>query len=246
MKRLEVRDLSVDFGPRRVVDRISFSIDAGERLALVGESGSGKTVTALSLLRLVEAARLSGEILFEGRKVLELAPAALQQLRGRDIAVVFQEPMTALNPVLTVGDQIAESVQLHEGLNRERAWAAAVEAMRGVGIEAPEQRAASYPHQLSGGQRQRVMIAMALACSPKLLIADEPTTALDVMVQAQARRQVAQEVENLALDGHVEGGRRLVGDQELRPADERHGDHRALLHPARELEIGRASCRERV
>ena len=185
MKRLEVRDLSVDFGPRRVVDRISFSIDAGERLALVGESGSGKTVTALSLLRLVEAARLSGEILFEGRKVLELSPTDLQQLRGRDIAVVFQEPMSALNPVLTVGDQIAESVQIHERFDRDDAWAAAVEAMRGVGIEEPEQRAASYPHQLSGGQRQRAMIAMALACNPKLLIADEPTTALDATIRMQ-------------------------------------------------------------
>lgn len=185
MKRLEVRDLSIAFGPRRVVDRVSFSIDAGERLALVGESGSGKTVTALSLLRLVEAARLTGEILFEGRKVLEMPAADLQQLRGRDIAVVFQEPMTALNPVLTVGDQIAESLQLHEALTHEQAWTGAVEAMRGVGIESPEERARSYPHQLSGGQRQRAMIAMALACNPKLLIADEPTTALDATIRLQ-------------------------------------------------------------
>jgi microcin C transport system ATP-binding protein len=185
VKRLEVRDLSIDFGARRVVDEVSFSVDAGERLALVGESGSGKTVTALSLLRLVEAAHVSGEIVFEGRKVLDLSPAELQQLRGRDIAVIFQEPMTALNPVLTVGDQIAESLQLHEGLNREQAWAAAVQAMRGVGIEAPEERARSYPHQLSGGQRQRAMIAMALACNPKLLIADEPTTALDATIRMQ-------------------------------------------------------------
>ena len=123
MKRLEVRDLSIEFGDRRVVDRVSFSIDAGERLALVGESGSGKTVTALSLLRLVESARLTGEIHFEGRDVLAMPPAELQQLRGRDIAVIFQEPMTALNPVFTVGDQIAESLQLHEGLDLERARA---------------------------------------------------------------------------------------------------------------------------
>jgi microcin C transport system ATP-binding protein len=183
--RLEVKDLSIDFGTRRVVDHVSFSIADGERLALVGESGSGKTVTALSLLRLVEAARLTGDIGFEGRDVLGMTAAELHQLRGRDIAVIFQEPMTALNPVFTVGDQIAESVQLHEGVTREQARAAAVEAMRRVGIEEPERRARSYPHQLSGGQRQRAMIAMALACNPKLLIADEPTTALDATIRLQ-------------------------------------------------------------
>jgi microcin C transport system ATP-binding protein len=185
MKRLEVRDLTVEFGSRRVVDRISFSIDAGERMALVGESGSGKTVTALSLLRLIEAARLSGEILFEGRNVLGMSEAELHGLRGRDIAVIFQEPMTALNPVFTVGDQIAESLQLHEGMNSEQARAGAVQAMARVGIDEPERRARSYPHQLSGGQRQRAMIAMALACNPKLLIADEPTTALDATIRLQ-------------------------------------------------------------
>jgi microcin C transport system ATP-binding protein len=185
MKRLEVRDLSVAFGRRTVVNRVSFSIDSGERLALVGESGSGKTVTALSLLRLVEGARLTGEVLFEGRDVLGLAAAELQQMRGRDIAVIFQEPMTALNPVFTVGDQIAESLQIHEGLDYARARAGAIEAMVRVGIEEAERRARSYPHQLSGGQRQRAMIAMALACSPKLLIADEPTTALDATIRLQ-------------------------------------------------------------
>src|SRR3954454_12111799 len=133
MKRLEVRNLSVEFGTRRVVDRVSFSIDAGERLALVGESGSGKTVTALSLLRLIESARLSGEILFEGRSILGMSQPQLHALRGRDIAVIFQEPMTALNPVLRVGDQIAESLQLHEGMNREQARAGAVAAMHRVG-----------------------------------------------------------------------------------------------------------------
>ncbi|MGZ5094671.1 MAG: ABC transporter ATP-binding protein [Burkholderiales bacterium] len=185
MKRLEVRDLTVEFGSRRVVDRVSFSIDAGERMALVGESGSGKTVTALSLLRLIEAARLSGGILFEGRNVLAMSEAELHQLRGRDIAVIFQEPMTALNPVFTVGDQIAESLQLHEGMSRQQARAGAVQAMARVGIDEPERRARSYPHQLSGGQRQRAMIAMALACNPKLLIADEPTTALDATIRLQ-------------------------------------------------------------
>ena len=185
MTRLEVTELSIDFGSRRVVDRASFSIADGERLALVGESGSGKTVTALSLLRLVEAARVTGDILFEGRHVLQMTGPELQQLRGRDIAMIFQEPMTALNPVFTVGDQIAESLQLHEGLGGEAARAGAVAAMRRVGIEEPERRARSYPHQLSGGQRQRAMIAMALACNPKLLIADEPTTALDVSIRIQ-------------------------------------------------------------
>jgi len=182
---LEVRDLSIDFGPRRVVDRASFTLDAGEKFALVGESASGKTVTALSTLRLIENARLSGQIFFDGKDVLRMSPGELHALRGRDIAVIFQEPMTALNPIYTVGDQIVESLVLHTALRGPAAWAKAVEAMRRVGIDEPERRARSYPHQLSGGQRQRAMIAMALACNPKLLIADEPTTALDVTIQAQ-------------------------------------------------------------
>jgi len=185
MSLLEVRDLSIDFGPRRVVHGASFSLDAGEKLALVGESASGKTVTALSTLRLLEHARLSGEILFNGKSVLAMSPDELHQLRGRDIAVIFQEPMTALNPIYTVGDQIVESLVLHTPLRGAAAWAEAEEAMRRVGIDEPERRARSYPHQLSGGQRQRAMIAMALACNPKLLIADEPTTALDVTIRLQ-------------------------------------------------------------
>jgi microcin C transport system ATP-binding protein len=185
VKRLEVRGLSIDFGSHRVVHEVSFDIDAGERLALVGESGSGKTVTALSLLRLVEAARVDGEIAFEGRSVLAMGEDELHELRGHDIAVIFQEPMTALNPVMTVGDQIAESLQLHQALGLDGARRGAVDAMRRVGIDEPERRARSYPHQLSGGQRQRAMIAMALACNPKLLIADEPTTALDATIRLQ-------------------------------------------------------------
>ena len=185
MSLLEVRDLCVDFGKRRVVDRASFTLDAGEKLALVGESGSGKTVTALSLLRLVEAARLSGEITFDSKSVLQLPGPALQAMRGRDIAVIFQEPMTALNPIYTVGRQIAETLQLHMGMNAAQASAGAVAALERVGIPEPEARARSYPHQLSGGQRQRAMIAMALACNPRLLIADEPTTALDVAIRLQ-------------------------------------------------------------
>jgi microcin C transport system ATP-binding protein len=182
---LEVKDLSIDFGPRRVVHGASFTLDAGEKLALVGESASGKTVTALSTLRLIENARLQGSIRFEGREVLTMPPDELHQLRGRDIAVIFQEPMTALNPIYTVGDQIVESLELHTPLRGAAAWAEAVEAMRRVGVDDPGRRARSYPHQLSGGQRQRAMIAMALACKPKLLIADEPTTALDVTIRLQ-------------------------------------------------------------
>jgi microcin C transport system ATP-binding protein len=185
MSLLEVRDLSVEFGARRVVDRVSFTLEAGEKLALVGESASGKTVTALSTLRLIENAKLEGSILFQGKEVLTMPPEELHQLRGRDIAVIFQEPMTALNPIYTVGDQIVESLELHTDLRGAAAWAEAVEAMRRVGVDEPERRARSYPHQLSGGQRQRAMIAMALACKPKLLIADEPTTALDVTIRLQ-------------------------------------------------------------
>jgi len=185
MSLLEVRGLSIEFGKRRVVDGVSFSLDTGEKLALVGESGSGKTVTALSLLRLVEGARLSGEIFFDGKDVLQMAEPALQGMRGRDIAFIFQEPMTALNPIYTVGRQIVESLQLHMRLTGDAAHAAAVAALARVGITEPETRALSYPHQLSGGQRQRAMIAMALACNPRVLIADEPTTALDVTVRVQ-------------------------------------------------------------
>jgi microcin C transport system ATP-binding protein len=182
---LEVRDLSIHFGARRVVENVSFSLDAGEKLALVGESASGKTVTALSTLRLIENARLTGEIVFNGKQVLKMPPEELRDLRGRDIAVIFQEPMSALNPIYTVGDQIVESLELHTDLRGAAAWAEAVAAMRRVGIDEPERRAHSYPHQLSGGQRQRAMIAMALACNPRLLIADEPTTALDVTIRLQ-------------------------------------------------------------
>jgi len=182
---LEVKDLDIQFGHRTVVDKVSFALDTGEKLALVGESASGKTVTALSTLRLVENARLTGSIRFDGREVLTMPPSELQAMRGRDIAVIFQEPMTALNPIFTVGDQIVESLELHTPLRGDKAWAEAVAALGRVGIEDPERRARSYPHQLSGGQRQRAMIAMALACRPKLLIADEPTTALDVAIRLQ-------------------------------------------------------------
>ncbi|MGA0571168.1 ABC transporter ATP-binding protein [Variovorax sp. VNK109] len=194
---LDVRGLTVDFGGEPVVRGIDFHIQPGEKLALVGESGSGKTVSALSLLKLVQNANVTGQALFSGPSgsgpgeaeattdLLALSERELRGVRGRDIAMIFQEPMTALNPLYTVGDQIAEVLQLKQGLTRADAWKAAVARLAETGIPEPERRAGSFPHQLSGGQRQRAMIAMALACEPKLLLADEPTTALDVTLRAQ-------------------------------------------------------------
>ncbi len=186
---LQVKNLRVAFSGKEVVRGIDFSISPGEKLALVGESGSGKTVTALSLLRLVQDAAISGQALFEGPTgvgdLLSLPEPALLGIRGRDIAMIFQEPMTALNPLFTVGDQIAEVLQLKKGLTRSESAQAAIKLIADTGMIEPGRRANSFPHQLSGGQRQRAMIAMALACSPKLLLADEPTTALDVTLRGQ-------------------------------------------------------------
>jgi microcin C transport system ATP-binding protein len=189
---LEVKDLRVAFGGKEVVHGVDFSIAPGEKLALVGESGSGKTVTALSLVRLVHNAAITGSARLApaqaGEPPTELLQASERQLlriRGDDIAMIFQEPMTALNPVYTVGDQIAEVLQLKQGLTTRQAWDAAIEALAATGIPEPARRASSFPHQLSGGQRQRAMIAMALACRPRLLLADEPTTALDVTLRQQ-------------------------------------------------------------
>jgi microcin C transport system ATP-binding protein len=186
---LDVKQLRVAFGANVVVHGADFTIAPGEKLALVGESGSGKTVTALSLLRLVADASVSGQQLFHSRQgwvdLSTLPQRELRAIRGQEIAMIFQEPMTALNPLFTVGEQIAEVLQLKEGLLRGEAWSQAVRLLGDTGIPEPERRAASYPHQLSGGQRQRAMIAMALACKPALLLADEPTTALDVTLRAQ-------------------------------------------------------------
>ncbi len=182
---LEVDKLTVRFGASTVVDNVSFSIAAGEKLALVGESGSGKSITALSVLRLVDAATTSGAIRFEGDDLCKRSESQMLAIRGAQIAMIFQEPMTALNPLYTVGNQIGEVLQLHEGLRPNAARARAVELLARTGIPEPDKRVDFYPHQLSGGQRQRAMIAMALACKPKLLICDEPTTALDVTIQAQ-------------------------------------------------------------
>jgi microcin C transport system ATP-binding protein len=182
---LDIQHLSVAFGDATVVDDVSFSIAAGEKFALVGESGSGKTVTALSVLRLNQDAGYGGRILFDGDDILKKSEPALRRLRGKDAAMIFQEPMTALNPLFTVGNQIAEVLMLHEGLSGKAAALRTVQLLEKTGIPEPARRALAYPHQLSGGQRQRAMIAMALACKPRLLIADEPTTALDVTIQVQ-------------------------------------------------------------
>jgi peptide/nickel transport system ATP-binding protein len=188
---LEVRNLRTSFftdaGEVRAVDGVSFSVEPGKLMGLVGESGSGKTASVLSIMRLLpESARIvGGSILFEGRNLLELSEPEMRAVRGAKIAMIFQEPMTSLNPVFTVGNQISEAIRLHQHTSRRETRERAVEALRLVGIADPERRVNDYPHQLSGGMRQRVMIAMALACKPRLLIADEPTTALDVTIQAQ-------------------------------------------------------------
>jgi len=188
---LDVKNLHTHFETREglvcAVEGVSFYLDRGELLGLVGESGCGKSMTALSIMRLVASPGriVAGEILFDGKNLLQLSNAEMRAVRGNDIAMIFQDPMTSLNPVFTVGEQIAEALRLHRALSRKDARAAAIEAMREVSIPDPALRADDYPHQLSGGMRQRVMIAMALACDPKLLIADEPTTALDVTIQAQ-------------------------------------------------------------
>jgi peptide/nickel transport system ATP-binding protein len=189
---LEVADLRVHlFTPRgvvRAVDGVSFALEAGRSLGIVGESGCGKTITALALMRLMPSppARIvGGTIRFDDKDVLAMAPARLRALRGGDIAMIYQDPMSSLNPVFTVGEQIAEAVRLHRGDGRGAAWRRAIEMLGLVGIPDPSRIADSYPHQLSGGMRQRAVIGMALACDPRMLIADEPTTALDVTIQAQ-------------------------------------------------------------
>ncbi|AJK86738.1 ABC transporter ATP-binding protein [Lysinibacillus fusiformis] len=189
---LEVKNLQTYFysseGVAKAVDGVSFTLQKGETLGIVGESGCGKSMTSLSLLRLVPSPPgkiVNGEILLNNTDILKLSDEELRKIRGNKISMIFQEPMTSLNPVLSVGEQIAESIRLHQGLSRKEAWQKAVDMIRLVGIPAPEKRAKQEPYQLSGGMRQRIMIAMALACTPDVLIADEPTTALDVTIQAQ-------------------------------------------------------------
>ncbi|MGQ4807708.1 Oligopeptide transport ATP-binding protein OppD [Candidatus Entotheonellaceae bacterium PAL068K] len=189
---IELRDLQTQFftedGVFRAVDGVSYTLEIGETLGVVGESGCGKSVTALSILRLIPdppGKIVNGDIFFEGTNLLDLPPAEMRRIRGNDISMIFQEPMTSLNPVFTIGNQIAEAVRLHQGLRKREAIQKAIEMLTVVGIPVPERRVHEYPHQLSGGMRQRAMIAMALSCNPKVLIADEPTTALDVTIEAQ-------------------------------------------------------------
>ena len=189
---LTIRNLHTYFftdeGVAKAVDGVDLELKEGGTLGVVGESGCGKSVTALSVMRLIPdppGKITQGEILFGGTNLLDLSEAAMRKIRGRSISMIFQEPMTSLNPVFQIGDQISEVLRLHEGMSRKEAWDRSVEMLKLVGIPSPERRVQEYPHQLSGGMRQRAMIAMALACSPKLMIADEPTTALDVTIQAQ-------------------------------------------------------------
>jgi oligopeptide/dipeptide ABC transporter ATP-binding protein len=189
---LDIRNLRTYFhvmdGTVKAVDGVDCSLKKGEALGLVGESGCGKSVTALSIMQLIDQPPgkiVGGEIWFDGRDLLKLSGAEMRSVRGNEIAMIFQEPMTSLNPVFTIGDQINEAVILHQHVKRAEAMKRAIEALRLVGVAAPERRVRQYPHELSGGMRQRVMIAMAMSCEPKLLIADEPTTALDVTIQAQ-------------------------------------------------------------
>ena len=203
---LRVRDLVTSFrtdtGSFRAVDQVSFDVPAGASVGIVGESGCGKSVTALSILRLVPTPPgdiESGAIEFEGRDLLTLSERDMRGVRGNHISMVFQEPMTSLNPVYTVGSQIVEAIRLHQKRSRADAWERAVEMLRLVGIPSPETNARAYPHQLSGGMRQRVMIAMAIACEPKVLLADEPTTALDVTIQAQILETLRELRERLGL-----------------------------------------------
>ena len=191
-KLLSVENISTHFftedGVAQAVQDVSFSIKNGKTFALVGESGCGKSVTALSIMRLIAGPQgkiVSGKIVFDGKNLLELNEKQMRNIRGNKIAMIFQEPMTSLNPVYTVGNQIVEAIRLHQKKPMEQAWADTVEMLHKVGIPDPERRVSEYPHQMSGGMRQRVMIAMAVSCQPKLLIADEPTTALDVTIQAQ-------------------------------------------------------------
>ncbi|HET9136958.1 MAG TPA: ABC transporter ATP-binding protein [Candidatus Kapabacteria bacterium] len=206
MALLEVKNLQTYFftddGVAKSVDNVSYTVDRKETLGVVGESGCGKSVTALSIMQLIPnppGKIVGGEIIFDGRDLLKLSEEEMRSIRGNKIGMIFQEPMTSLNPVFTIGDQIEESILLHQKVTKEQAKERAIDMLRKVGIPAPEQRYAEYPHQLSGGMRQRIMIAIALSCNPSILIADEPTTALDVTVQAQILELISELQETLGM-----------------------------------------------
>ena len=206
MALLEIKGLKTHFktddGWLHAVDGVDIAIDRGETVGVVGESGCGKSVTAMTVLKLVAMPPgkiVAGQVLWQGRDLVPLGDEAMRKIRAKEIAIVFQEPMTSLNPVYTVGEQIAESIRLHEGLSRKQAFERAVDMLKLVKIPTPDKRAHDYPHQFSGGMRQRVMIAIALACNPKLLIADEPTTALDVTIQAQILDLIGELKERLGM-----------------------------------------------
>ena len=194
---LAVEDLTVAFGRTKAVDRVSFTLDAGETLGLVGESGCGKSTTAMALMRLLQGAETGGHAWFEGVDLVAAAEQQMREIRGAAIGMIFQDPATALHPMIRVGDQVAETLRTHRSLGAKEARARTVDLFRKVGIAAPEERLRVYPHEMSGGMCQRVIIAMAIACSPRLLLADEPTTALDVTVQAQ----ILELLHSIARDG---------------------------------------------
>jgi len=236
---LDVSDLKVTFGTRygtvTALDSVSFHVDQGETLGIVGESGCGKSITALSLMGLIPTPPgkiATGSIKFLGSELIGLPPAKLRSLRGSDMAMIFQEPMTSLNPVFTVGDQIAEAITLHQNLDHENAFKQAIELLDRVGIPSPEKRARDFPHQLSGGMRQRVMIAMAVSCRPKILIADEPTTALDVTVQAQ--------IFDLLNEVQREFGAAIILITHDMGAISEMADRVAVMYAGRIIEVGRA------
>ena len=222
---LQVKNLETVFntedGLISALCNISFEISRGDILGVVGESGSGKSVTALSIMRLLpyNGSIPSGEIIFDGEDLLIKSSREMRHIRGNDISMIFQEPMTSLNPVYTIGNQLVETIRLHQRVNRKESYAIAVDALKRVGIPLPEKRVKEYPHELSGGMRQRVMIAMALACKPKLLIADEPTTALDVTIQAQIlqiMKNLQQETQmSIMFITHDPGG----GSRNVQPCD---------------------------
>jgi oligopeptide/dipeptide ABC transporter ATP-binding protein len=197
VRLLAVEDLTVTFGRAKAVDRVSFTLDAGETLGLVGESGCGKSTTAMALMRLLQGAETCGHAWFEGLDLVAIDAERMREIRGATIGMIFQDPVTALHPMIRVGDQVAETLRTHRGLGSAEARARTIDLFRKVGIAAPEERLRVYPHEMSGGMCQRVIIAMAIACSPRLLLADEPTTALDVTVQAQ----ILELLRSIAQDG---------------------------------------------